>query len=147
MKLHLTIGELSKEVGLPTKTIRFYESVGLIDKTNRGENGYRQYSMEQVESLKLIKNARELGLPIPQIKKLMIGCENGDCSHSQQYIDKEIGEYLGVLTEKIEKMTLLKSKLQQLQKVVDTCSDETGGKYCCNVLGQIAQLPEGGESK
>jgi len=147
MQKNLTIGELGKATGLPTKTIRFYESIGLIDKAKRAENGYRSYDASQIETLSLIKNARDLGLPIPQIKKLMLGCLDGDCSHSQKYIDKEIADYLEVLGGKIREMTHLKDQLQKLRQTLGTCDGEHDSQYCCNVLGQIAQLKEGGEEK
>lgn len=147
MNAQLTIGELAKETGVPTKTIRFYESIGLIEEPERQENGYRVYPESRIEELTIIKNVRDLGLPIPQIKKLMRGCENGDCSHSGEYIDKEIAEYMGVLNTKINQLTHLKAQLQKLRKTVDACNGDHGGKYCCNVLGQIAELEKGGEEK
>lgn len=147
MKTQLTIGELAKQTAVPTKTIRFYESIGLIANPERRENGYRAYPISRVEELIIIKNVRDLGLPIPQIKKLMVGCPDGDCSHSGEYIDKEIAEYTEVLNTKIHQLTHLKTQLQKLRKSVDVCSGDHDGKYCCNVLGQIAELSKGGEEK
>lgn len=145
MNAQLTIGELAKETGVPTKTIRFYESIGLIAQPERLENGYRAYPESRVEELTIIKNVRDLGLPIPQIKKLMQGCPDGDCSHSGEYIDKEIAEYTEVLNSKISQLSHLKTQLQKLRKNVAQCEGEHCGTYCCNVLGQIAELSKGGE--
>ena len=139
----LTIGQLARASGVPTKTIRFYEEIELIDKPERSENRYRTYSATSVEELSLIKNARDLGLPIPEIKKLMVGCENGDCEHSQQYVDREVGNYIGVLEQKISQLTHLKKQLQTLRtQWADGGSAK--GPYCCNVLGQIAHISKGG---
>lgn len=140
-----TIGELSKRTEVSTKTIRYYESIGLVDKPERAENGYRMYPESRVEELVLIKNARDLGLPIAQIKKLMVGCENGDCSHSKDYIEREISEYLDELNAKIAQLSHLKTQMQNLKSTAVECEGEHGGKYCCNVLGQIAQQTKGGE--
>lgn len=145
MKNNLTIGKLAKQTGLPAKTIRFYESIGLVSRPERLENGYRVYPQTRVEELTLIKNVRELGLPILQIKRLMVGCSDGDCSHSQEYIDKEITGYLEVLSKKITEMSNLKKQLLTLKKNVDICSGEHESPYCCNVLGQIVQQSKGGE--
>jgi MerR family copper efflux transcriptional regulator len=145
MKAQLRIGELSRATGVPTKTIRFYESIGLLEKPERMENGYRYYPESRVEELTIIKNVRDLGLPIPQIKRLMRGCEDGDCSHSSEYIDKEIREYSEVLGTKISQLSHLKSQLQNLRKTITLCSGDHDSNYCCNVLGQIAQLEKGGE--
>ncbi len=143
----LTIGQLSTETGLPAKTIRFYEEIGLIAQPERAENGYRTYSPSRIEELLLIKNARDMGLPIPQIKKLMVGCDNGDCSHSGEYIDHEISEYVGVLGTKIQQLTHLKNQLQTLRKTLSSCHGDHDSSYCCNVLGQIAQISKGGEEE
>jgi DNA-binding transcriptional MerR regulator len=144
MTQQLTIGQLSTQSGVPTKTIRFYEEIGLIAPAERTENKYRTYPLSSVEELSLIKNARDLGLPIPEIKKLMLGCIDGDCEHSQQYVNKEVGDYIGVLEAKIRQLTHLKSQLQLLRKQWVT-NPLSSGPYCCNVLGQIAHLPKGGE--
>jgi MerR family copper efflux transcriptional regulator len=145
MNANISIGELSKQTGVPTKTIRFYESIGLIEEPDRLENGYRVYPHTRVEELKIIKNVRDLGLPIPQIKRLMRGCEDGDCSHSSEYLDNEIKEYAEVLSTKISQLSHLKTQLQNLRKTIIECSGDHDSKYCCNVLGQIAQLEKGGE--
>lgn len=141
----MTIGELGKKTGLTAKTIRYYESMGLVEKPERAENGYRTYPESCVEELRLIKNARDLGLPIAQIKKLMVGCENGDCSHSGGYIEREISEYLRELNAKITQLSKLKIQMQKLKKTVQLCAGQHESKYCCNVLGQIAQQMKGGE--
>lgn len=145
MNSTLTIGQLSKMTGVPTKTIRFYESIKLLASPERLENGYRVYPDKRVEELLLIKNVRDLGLPIPQIKRLMVGCEGGDCSHSGEYIDREIAEYVDVLSEKITQLTTLKKKLGLLRKNVLECSGDHEGTYCCNVLGQLVDKQKGGE--
>src|SRR5215469_8231510 len=107
----LRIGELAKQVGLPTKTIRFYEEIGLISQAQRAENGYRVYSESAVEELSLIKHARDLGLPIPEIRKLMIGCTDGNCDHTKEYVKKEVGDYLRILNQKIQQLQELKVQL------------------------------------
>lgn len=147
MNTTLTIGELSKRTGFPTKTIRFYESIGLIAKPERAENGYRTYPESRIQELVLIKNARDLGLPIPRIKRLMVGCENGDCSHSQEYVDREISEYITELSAKIDELSQLKHQMQALRKTLKHCEGDHESDYCCNVLGQIARLNKGGEEE
>ena len=138
----VTIGELGKKTKLSTKTIRFYETIGLIQKPKRADNGYRMYPSETIDELSLIKNARDLGLPIAQIKKLMQGCDNGNCEHTRQYLHTEIDTYLAELQTKIIHMENLKQRLTTLQQtVIDTCKEKAN----CNILGQLAKLPKGGE--
>lgn len=128
----LTIGRVEKEVGLPAKTIRFYEEIGLIAPTKRLANGYRVYEPRQTEELRLIKYARDLGLPITEIKKLMRGCEDGNCAHTKQYLESEIAAYTRLLDEKIVQLVTLKRKLGMLK---GTLTDEA----CCNILKQLVE--------
>jgi MerR family copper efflux transcriptional regulator len=123
------IGQVAKITGLPTKTIRFYEEQGVIESPAREDNGYRYYSEENLEEIKLIKNARDLGLPLSEIKKLTVGCEHGDCTHSKEYVQQTIEKYIDLLSERITQMENLKSRLRKLL---------TNGPYCCEILHQLS---------
>ncbi len=52
------IGDLSERTGVPAKTIRFYEDIGLVAPASRAENGYRLYDQNDAERLRFIKSAR-----------------------------------------------------------------------------------------
>jgi len=144
-----TIGQISKISGLPTKTIRFYEDSGVISPADREENGYRTYSKTAVEQLKILKYTRDLGLPLAEIKKLMKGCESGNCEHSKKEVESSIDGYLALLDDKIEQMQTLKAKLSGLSRRIKNpdkseCKD---GMYCCNLLYQLTDetILKGGE--
>ena len=124
-----TIGQVAKITGLPAKTLRFYEEQGVIESATREENGYRYFSEENLEEIKLIKNARDLGLPLTEIKKLTVGCEKGDCQHSKEYVQKTIENYIHLLNERIAQMKNLKTRMQELL---------TNGPYCCEILHQLS---------
>jgi MerR family transcriptional regulator, copper efflux regulator len=137
-----TIGQVSNIVNLPTKTIRFYEDQKIISAVHRADNGYREYTDKAIEELTLIKYARGLGLPISEIKKLMIGCEHNNCEHSRQNVITSIDNYSRLLTERIRQLSTLQMKLQRLksnfcEKEGDKCNEN---KYCCNILGQLAEV-------
>lgn len=69
----MRIQEVESLVGITKKNIRFYEQEGLIDPKRNRENGYRDYSDEDVLSLKKIRLLRRLGLPIEEIRRLQAG--------------------------------------------------------------------------
>lgn len=142
----LSIGQVSKQVGLSPKTIRFYEASGVISSPTREANGYRSYDSSTVEALRLIKNARDLGLPISEIKELMVGCESGQsCHHTKKYLETRITNYVALLQNKIAQFTTLKEKLQSLETHVESnCIDDD---YCCNILYQLSErgVKKGGE--
>lgn len=139
MKQTLTIGHLGEHVRIPTKTIRFYESIGLIEPAKRLDNGYRTYTPKAAEELRLIKYARDLGLPIAEIKKLMKGCGSGNCKHSKAYLESEITGYTKLLEEKISQLTTLKRKLHTLKGTIAVKDCKEKNVYCCNILHQLVE--------
>lgn len=67
----MTIGHAAQRSGVPPKTIRYYESVGLIGPAARAENNYRGYSDKEVEILRFINRARGLGFSLKEVEKLL----------------------------------------------------------------------------
>ena len=65
MERPLTVGQLAHATGVPAKTIRYYEQVGVLPVPRRSGAGYRQYSRHDVHRLLFIRRARALGLPLP----------------------------------------------------------------------------------
>ena len=57
----MNIGSVASKAGLPAKTIRYYESIGLIASASRRANGYRDYDDDDVLILRFIQRARGLG--------------------------------------------------------------------------------------
>ncbi|MGH1481605.1 MAG: Cu(I)-responsive transcriptional regulator [Geminicoccales bacterium] len=67
----MNISDAAKHSGVPPKTIRYYESIGLIDEPLRSENGYRAYRDEDVHSLRFVQRARSLGFSVQDCRQLL----------------------------------------------------------------------------
>ena len=67
----LSIGEAASRSGLPPKTIRYYEEIGLIAPAERTENRYRAYSETDVQTLRFIQRSRSLGFPLKEVGELL----------------------------------------------------------------------------
>ncbi|MCW9035290.1 MAG: Cu(I)-responsive transcriptional regulator [Alphaproteobacteria bacterium] len=67
----MNIGTVSKLSGVPAKTIRYYESVGLLPDPVRSENGYRTYGDQEVETLKFVQRSRKLGFKVKDVAALL----------------------------------------------------------------------------
>ncbi|MGE5506373.1 MAG: Cu(I)-responsive transcriptional regulator [Actinomycetota bacterium] len=67
----MNIGEAARRSGVPAKTIRYYETVGLIPPAGRTGSGYRDYSANEVETLRFIQRARSLGFSVKDVADLL----------------------------------------------------------------------------
>ena len=66
----MNIGEASERSGLPSKTIRYYEDIGLISP-DRGGNGYRDYDVSDVHKLRFLQRSRGLGFSVEECRQLL----------------------------------------------------------------------------
>lgn len=69
----MKINEVESLVNITKKNIRFYEEQGLLSPQRNTENGYRNYSEEDVQVLRQIKLLRKLGVPIEEIRHMLTG--------------------------------------------------------------------------
>ena len=67
----MNIGTVAEKSGVTAKTIRYYESIGLIRAADRRANGYRSYSLVDMRTLDFIKRARSLGFPVEEVRDLL----------------------------------------------------------------------------
>ena len=67
----MNIGTVAKRTGVPARTIRYYESIGVMPPASRSENGYRAYTSRDMETLRFIQRARNLGFSIKDVADLL----------------------------------------------------------------------------
>jgi MerR family mercuric resistance operon transcriptional regulator len=68
---HMKIGQIARAAGASIETIRYYEREGLIEHPARSPAGYRQYRPEVVERLRFIRQAKELGFSLNEVRELL----------------------------------------------------------------------------
>ncbi len=106
-----TIGRLAKVVGVNPRTIRFYESVGLLPKPQRSESGYRLYEPPAAERIEFIQKAQSLGLTLRQTREILELGDRGNCpcGHVKKVLKSKIKE----LENKIHDFRYLKRRIVQ----------------------------------
>jgi MerR family transcriptional regulator, Zn(II)-responsive regulator of zntA len=84
----MRIGELAAAAGTTTKTLRFYEESGVLPRTERAANGYRDYGPEALSRLDFIRRGQAAGLTLAQIREVIDIRDAGDapCPHVHQLI-------------------------------------------------------------
>jgi MerR family copper efflux transcriptional regulator len=90
----LLIGQLSKISGIPIKTIRYYEELGLITNSGRTDGQYRLFKPEEVTRLSFIKTLQKLGLSLQEIAEVLKIYDNGSppCNEIKQKLEDQITE-------------------------------------------------------
>ena len=103
------IGILAKQAGVPIKTIRYYEDVGLLPKATRTTAGYRLYSLDAVDRLQFIKKAQSFGLRLEDIKEILDLADRGrcPCGHVQRLLKLRLQE----LNRKIADLHLIERRV------------------------------------
>jgi DNA-binding transcriptional MerR regulator len=74
----MRIGQLADRVGVNPKTIRYYESIGLLPEPDRTESGYRDYVEDDVDRLAFIRRAQKLDLQLDEIGEILALRERGE---------------------------------------------------------------------
>ncbi|MCT8989208.1 Cu(I)-responsive transcriptional regulator [Chelativorans sp. SCAU2101] len=126
----MNIGAVARASGLPAKTIRYYEEIGLL-KPERAENGYRDYSAEDVHRLRFLQRARSLGFTVEQCRQLL--SLYGDASRESADV-KAIAE--AKLREVNRKIAELMSLHDTLVRLVASCQGDH--RPDCPIIEELA---------
>lgn len=113
----MKIGEASELTGLPIDTIRYYEKRGLITEPERRYSGYRIFEKQQIDELRFIKRAHELGFTLGEIKEFLNLRANSraECSEVKQKAEEKYEH----VTEKIRDLERIREVLVEL---IDSCA-------------------------
>jgi DNA-binding transcriptional MerR regulator len=106
--VQLLIGEVAKLLGITTKTIRYYEGIGLLDQPGRTEAGYRLYDAQDLLRLYRIKQLQELGLSLERIRTLLQEPERARSAQAILHtLEEEITAQIAALEERREQIRTL----------------------------------------
>ena len=110
----MRIGELARRTDTTTKTIRYYEKIGLLPAPKRAPNDYREYSEESVERLLFVRDAQATGLTLSEIGSILDLRRDGQttCQHVIGLLER----HMAALDHHIETLRLTRKKLGDLTK-------------------------------
>jgi MerR family copper efflux transcriptional regulator len=79
----LRIGEIARRTGVTAATIRYYESIGLLNAPARSDSGYRLYSTQTLEELAFIRKGQALGFSLDELAEILTLSRTGrpPCAH------------------------------------------------------------------
>ena len=132
----MNIGEAASESGVPAKTIRYYESIGLIPPAVRAENGYRNYSPFDIETLKFIQHARRLGFSVKDVGGLLELWR--DKSRTSADVKALALKHISDVEKRIAELQSIRNTLIDLS---DRCHGDD--RPDCPILEDLAAGPDG----
>ena len=79
----MRIGEVAHRSGVPVKTIRYYEEIGVLAEPRRSESKYRDYEPDVIERLQFIRASQAFGLSLGEIREIVAYRDRGEvpCAH------------------------------------------------------------------
>ncbi len=121
----LTRGELAKQIGVNSATVRYYEKIGLLPEPPRSNAGYRIFSEESINRIRFIKQAQELGFSLKEIKELLDLRVTPKATTSD--VRKRATEKIADIGDKIKRLRRMKNSLEVL---VESCCNEASASEC-----------------
>lgn len=137
----LKIGELAEQADVAVGTIRYYESLGLLEPTHRGESGYRYYDPKTVKRVQFIKKAQSLQFSLSEIQQVLGVRQQGNpaCPVVRDLLNQKIVE----LETQILRMTTLKAELEAYQdRWADKPLDDPSSKELCSLIEEVTETHE-----
>jgi DNA-binding transcriptional MerR regulator len=130
----LRIGELAQASGASTKTIRYYEEIGLLPPAQRAENGYRLYGADDVQRLRFIRNARSLDFSLDDLTEILALRDRGEAPC--RYVIQLLGAKSAEIEKRIRQLRALQQDLQRLgEQAANLPDDDIEMKECvCHLI-------------
>lgn len=132
------IGELGEITGVSPKTIRYYESVGLLDEPARTPSGYRDYEPASASRLRFIRDAQATGLSLSEIASILELKSSGQrsCTHTAELLHRHLIE----IDSQIERLRQARASLSDLAQRAERldplgCTDPNR----CQVIAEHAE--------
>lgn len=121
----MRIGEIADRLAVNPRTIRYYESIGLIPEPPRTESEYRDYDENDFERIRFIKTARRLDLALDEIREILAFTDRKQtpCGHVREVVGRKARE----LEDRISEMARLRDELLKIERTVSVSVGDQEG--------------------
>lgn len=124
------IGELSRLTGVKVPTIRYYEQEGLLHASLRSAGNQRRYGDDHLARLRFIRHARDLGMPMGNVRELvhLSGHPERSCAEANQIASAHLADVR-------DRIARLRSLEGELERIANSCQ---GGKIGeCSIIAAL----------
>ena len=136
----MKIQEFAQQTGLSTKTIRYYETIGILSSPRRTPNGYREYSEQDLARARFVAGARSLDLSLEEIREILAMQDRREtpCRTLLDLIEQK-ANYIEERIRLLKQMEVDLRELHQLGLTFPT--DDIDGKNCiCHLVSEHSSL-------
>lgn len=127
----MNIGQAAQASGLPAKTIRYYEEIGLVPPAGRRDSGYRDYGERDIHLLRFLARARGLGFTVEECRQLLALWRDQDRAAGD--VKRLTEERIAAIDEKIRQLQGLRKTLSHLARCC-----QGGDRPDCPILEDLA---------
>jgi MerR family transcriptional regulator, copper efflux regulator len=127
----MNIGEVATKSGVPAKTIRYYEDVGLIPRARRTGSGYRDYGDRDLATLRFVQRARSLGFSVKDVGALLALWN--DSARASAEVKALAGDHVKEIDRKLAE---LRSMRRTLVDLMERCHGDE--RPDCPILDDLA---------
>jgi MerR family copper efflux transcriptional regulator len=129
----MNIGEAARQSGLPAKTIRFYEDIGLVLPNARRSNGYRDFGERDVHELRFVAHGRSLGFSVEQCRALLDLYRDRDRASAE--VKAIAAARMADIDRKIEELRAMRATLEHF---IERCHGDDRPE--CPILDGLASV-------
>ena len=138
MRDALTISAFAKRSGVPSKTIRYWEGLGLLPKAARSHTGYRVFDPAALRYVAFIQRSKTIGLTLAEMQEILHLARSGRCPCPDVFSWTQARAKS--VADQIRELSALLQRLKRIEGEWKRCSCSSGD--CGEVCSLIAGLPE-----
>ncbi len=114
---YISIGNLARSIGITTRTLRYYEEMGIMSPPLRMEGSIRTYTAEDVRKLKFILKLKEMGLSIKEMQELdYVYAEAKETDKVIPRLVEMLDNHINTLDDKMSKLSSLRKEIVEYRK-------------------------------
>ena len=142
-KPKLKIGQLARRVNLNVRTLRYYETLGLLPAPQRTETGYRLYSEADERRLRFVLQAKRVGLSLKEIGRILeLGRHGSPCGYVREIVSRHIAE----ISARIANLQALRAELSAAAAAWKEGVEVPRGEVCGLIETWVASAGKGDEA-
>jgi DNA-binding transcriptional MerR regulator len=135
----LTVKQVADRVGLPSRTVRYYDRIGLVRADDRSASGYRLYGAEEEGRLVFVQRAKRLGLSLDEIRGLMAAALDG-CGSTVPELERLLDHKIEEIDTRIAELAAFRDRLVDYRASKHLAArDRCGHGAFCGCLDDVPE--------